>query len=179
MQAAYGTGGHCCHAAVCRQGQTAHGSDLHHSLTIMYGSGVWNRTVGQDNQRREEKLSQHSSPASRDCSSGVLYGTLGYFHPVYSMLPNCAGSTDARTWRLADVPKEAAILIRGSRGGRRPKVEHGLVGNVKSITEQIQHTEYCQGDCTGKGQQPSRRVAPPQSASLSARHVVSLRVDTG
>jgi hypothetical protein len=30
-------------------------------------------------------------------------GTLGYFHPVYSlMLPNCVGSTDARTWRLAD-----------------------------------------------------------------------------
>jgi hypothetical protein len=33
-------------------------------------------------------------------------GTLGYFHPVYSlMLPNCVGSTDARTWRLADGPR--------------------------------------------------------------------------
>jgi hypothetical protein len=41
-------------------------------------------------------------------------GTLGYFHPVYSlMLPNCVGSTDARTWRLADGPGGAAILIRG------------------------------------------------------------------
>jgi hypothetical protein len=40
-------------------------------------------------------------------------GTLGYFHPVYSlMLPNCVGSTDARTWRLM-AQGGAAILIRG------------------------------------------------------------------
>jgi hypothetical protein len=33
----------------------------------------------------------------------------------------------------------------------------------------IQHTEYCQGDCTGKGQPALRRVAPRRSpASLDA-----------
>jgi hypothetical protein len=34
----------------------------------------------------------------------------------------------------------AAILIRGSRGVGRPKVGTDWCGNVKSITEQIQHT---------------------------------------
>jgi hypothetical protein len=41
-------------------------------------------------------------------------GTLGYFHPVYSlMLPNCVGSTDAEHggWPMAQ--GGAAILIRG------------------------------------------------------------------
>jgi hypothetical protein len=64
----------------------------------------------------------------RDCSSDVLPGTLGYFHPVYSlMLPNCVGSTDARTWRLADGPRRrcdshsrVAVVSAGLRW-------HGLV----------------------------------------------------
>jgi hypothetical protein len=41
----------------------------------------------------------------RDCSSDVLYGDTGLLHPAGLMLPNCAGSTDARTWRLADGPR--------------------------------------------------------------------------
>jgi hypothetical protein len=37
------------------------------------------------------------------------------------MLPNRAGSTDARTWRLADGPlRRAAISFEGSRGVGRP-----------------------------------------------------------
>jgi hypothetical protein len=51
----------------------------------------------------------------RDCSSDVLYGTLGLLPPETGI--DCqpgVGSTDARTWRLADGQAEcAAILIRG------------------------------------------------------------------
>jgi hypothetical protein len=76
----------------------------------------------------------------RDCSSDVLYGDTGYFHPVVPlMLPNCAGSTDARTWRLADGPEALRFSFEGSRGVGRP-VGTDWCGNVKSITEQIQHT---------------------------------------
>jgi hypothetical protein len=57
------------------------------------------------------------------------------------MLPNCVGSTDARTWRLADGPGGALrFSFEGSRGVGRPKVGTDWCGNVKSITEQIQHT---------------------------------------
>jgi hypothetical protein len=55
------------------------------------------------------------------------------------MLPNCVGSTDARTWRLADGPA-LRFSFEGSRGVGRPKVGTDWCGNVKSITEQIQHT---------------------------------------
>jgi hypothetical protein len=49
-------------------------------------------------------------------------GTLGYFHPVYSlMLPNCVGSTDlnmeAGRW-----PKEALRFSFEGSGVGRPKV---------------------------------------------------------
>jgi hypothetical protein len=84
----------------------------------------------------------------RRCSSDVLYGTLGYFHPVYSlMLPSCAQMLEHGGWPMAPEALrfsfEVAVVSAGLRW-------HGTV-NVKSITEQIQHTEYCQGDCTGKG----------------------------
>jgi hypothetical protein len=42
-------------------------------------------------------------------------------------------------------PKEALrFSFEGSRGVGRPKVSTDWCGNVKSITEQIQHTEYYQ-----------------------------------
>jgi hypothetical protein len=56
-------------------------------------------------------------PHPRDCSSDVLYGTLGYFHPVYSlMLPNCVGSTDAEHggWPMAQ--EALRFSFEGSRG---------------------------------------------------------------
>jgi hypothetical protein len=87
------------------------------------------------------------------------------------MLPNCVGSTDleeAGRW-----PKEALrFSFEGSRGVGRPKVGTDWCGNVKSITEQIQHTLNYQGDCTGKGQ-PLRRVG--RSPHHSTPYVVSLR----
>jgi hypothetical protein len=55
-------------------------------------------------------------------------------------MPNCVGSTDARTWRLADGPEALRFSFEGSRGVGRPKVGTDWCGNVKSITEQIQHT---------------------------------------
>jgi hypothetical protein len=108
------------------KGQTAHGSDLH-----LFRGHVWRGSdttkAVKDKMSAVVKLSQHSSPASRDCSSDVLYGTLGYFHPVYSLMLNCVGSTDARTWRLADGPRRrcdshsrVAVVSAGLRW-------HGLV----------------------------------------------------
>jgi hypothetical protein len=109
MQAAYGALEATAVMQQSDKGQTAHGSDLH-----LFRGHVWR--VGQDKADDSgwAGLSQHSSPASRDCSSDVLYGDTGLLPPgVLMMLPNCVGSTDARTWRLADGPGGAAILIRG------------------------------------------------------------------
>jgi hypothetical protein len=53
--------------------------------------------------------------------------------------------------------------FEGNRGVRRPK---GLdwCGNVKSITEQVQHTLILPGDRTGEGSAPILRgVAPRRS----------------
>jgi hypothetical protein len=112
--------GPCCHAAVCRQRSTAHGSDLHLFPRSCMARKCGDDEGGQDKMSAVVKLSQHSSPASRDCSSDVLYGTLGYFHPYSLMLPNC-GSTDARTWR--PMAQEALrFSFEGSRGVGRPKV---------------------------------------------------------
>jgi hypothetical protein len=118
-----GTGGHCCHAAVCRQR-----SDCSWFLHLFRGH-VWRGSVDttkavKDKMSAVVKKALRSILAlhPRDCSSDVL-GTLGYFHPVYSlMLPNCVGSTDARTWRLADGPRRRRFSFEGSRGVGRPKV---------------------------------------------------------
>jgi hypothetical protein len=92
----------------------------------------------QDVSGRKESSPQHSSPASRDCSSDVLYGTLGYFHPVYSLMLCCGKMLNMEAGRW---PKEALrFSFEGSRGVGRPKVGTDWCGNVKSITEQIQHT---------------------------------------
>jgi hypothetical protein len=59
---------------------------------------------------------------------------------MYSlMLPNCVGSTDAQNMEAGRWPKEALrFSFEGSRGVG-PKVGTDWC-NVKSITEQIQHT---------------------------------------
>jgi hypothetical protein len=53
---------------------------------VMYGAEVWDDEGGQrqDVSGRKESSPQHSSPASRDCSSDVLYGDTGLLPPVYS-----------------------------------------------------------------------------------------------
>jgi hypothetical protein len=67
-------------------------------------------------------------------------------------------------------PKEALrFSFEGSRGVGRPKVGTDC-GNVKSITEQIQHTlNIAKVTAQAKGQPALRRVAPRRSpASLDA-----------
>jgi hypothetical protein len=50
-------------------------------------------------------------------------GTLGYFHPVYSlMLPNCVGSTDAQNMEAGRWQEALRFSFEGSRGVGRPKV---------------------------------------------------------
>jgi hypothetical protein len=76
-------------------------------------------------------------------------------------------------------PKEALrFSFEGSRGVGRPKVGTDWCGNVKSITEQIQHTlNIAKVTAQAKGQPALRRVAPRRSpASLDA--VRSQPVDT-
>jgi hypothetical protein len=46
----------CCHAAVCRQGQTAHGSDLH-----LFRGHVWRGSVGHD-EGGQDKMSAVVKP---------------------------------------------------------------------------------------------------------------------
>jgi hypothetical protein len=125
-----GTGGHCCHAAVADKGQTAHGSDLH-----LFRGHVWRgrHEAVKDKMSAVVKKALRSILAlhPRDCSSDVLYGDTG-LPPGYSlMLPNCVGSTDARTWRLADGPEALRFSFEGSRGVGRPKVGTDWCGNVK------------------------------------------------
>jgi hypothetical protein len=107
---------------------------------VMYGAEVWDTTKAVKDKMSAvvKKALSILALHPRDCSSDVLYGDTG-LHPVYSlMLPNCVGSTDARTWGW---PKEALrFSFEGSRGVGRPKVGTDWCGNVKSITEQIQHT---------------------------------------
>jgi hypothetical protein len=50
---------------------------------VMYGAEVWDTTKAvKDKMSVVESSPQHSSPASRDCSSDVLYGDTG-------LLPRC------------------------------------------------------------------------------------------
>jgi hypothetical protein len=106
-----GTGGHCCQQSADK-GQTAHGSDLH-----LFRGHVW-RGVWKDTTKVKDKMSAVVKALRsilahiRDCSSDVLYGTLGYFHGVFVMLPNCwqHRSLEHGGWPMA---QGAAILIRG------------------------------------------------------------------
>jgi hypothetical protein len=176
MQAAYGYWRPLRHAAVADKGQTAHGSDLH-----LFRGHVWRgrHEAVKDKMSAVVKKALRSILAlhPRDCSSDVLYGDTG-LPPGYSlMLPNCVGSTDARTWRLADGPEALRFSFEGSRGVGRPKVGTDWCGNVK-LPSRSSTPEYCQGDCTGKVNQPCR-VAPRRSpASLDAVRSQP-EVDTG
>jgi hypothetical protein len=110
---------------------------------VMYGAEVWDTKAVKDKMSAVVKKALRSILALHPETALLTFctGTLGYFHPVYSlMLPNCVGSRcqnmEAGRW-----PKEALrFSFEGSRGVGRPKVGTDWCGNVKSITEQIQHT---------------------------------------
>jgi hypothetical protein len=62
----------------------------------MYGAEVWDDEGGQRTDV-SGRSPQHSSLHPETALLTFCTGTLGYFHPVYSlMLPNCVGSTDAK-----------------------------------------------------------------------------------
>jgi hypothetical protein len=74
---------------------------------VMYGAEVWDDEAVKDKMSAVVKKALRSILALHPETALLTFctGTLGYFHPVYSlMLPNCVGSTDAR-WRLADGPR--------------------------------------------------------------------------
>jgi hypothetical protein len=120
-----GTGGHCCHAAVCRQR-----SDCSWFRPSSIPRSCMARSVGHDEGGQRQDVSGRKALRSilalhpRDCSSDVLYGDWAT-STVYSlMLPNCVG-TDARTWRLADGPRRrcdshsrVAVVSAGLRWAR-------------------------------------------------------------
>jgi hypothetical protein len=104
---------------------------------VMYGAEDTTKAVKDKMSAVVKKAPQHSSPASRDCSSDVLYGDTGLPPGV---LIDAAKLCWQGTWRLADGLEALRFSFEGSRGVGRPKVGTDWCGNVKSITEQIQHT---------------------------------------
>jgi hypothetical protein len=110
--------------------------------TFIYSAVVWRGSVRHDEGGQRQDVSGRKalrSPASR---TALLTFCRGHWatSTVYSlMLPNCVGrisNMEAGRW-----PKEALrFSFEGSRGVGRPKVGTDWCGNVKSITEQIQHT---------------------------------------
>jgi hypothetical protein len=122
------------------KGQTAHGSDLH-----LFRGHVWRGSV----ERHDEVKDKMSAVVKALRSILALHpetalltfctGTLGYFHGVLMMLPNCVAAQmpEHGGWPMAQALR---FSFEGSRGVGRPKVGTDWCGNVKSITEQIQHT---------------------------------------
>jgi hypothetical protein len=114
------------------------GSDLH----LFRGHAeVWDNTEGGQRQDVSGQRKLLRSILALHPRLLLLTFCTGHrlLHLVPLMLPNCVGSTDARTWRLADGPSEA-LRFSFEGGVGRPKVGTDWCGNVKSITEQIQHT---------------------------------------
>jgi hypothetical protein len=73
-------------------------------------------------------------------------------------------------------PEALRFSFEGSRGVGRPKVGTDWCGNVKSITEQIQHTlNIAKVTAQAKGQPALRRVAHAAVPHHSTPYVVSLR----
>jgi hypothetical protein len=131
---------------------------------VMYGAEVWDDEAVKDKMSAVVKKALRSILALHPETALLTFctGTLGYFHPVYSlMLPNCVGSTDAEHggWPMAQALR---FSFEGSRGVGRPKVGTDWCGNVKSITEQIQHTLNI-AKVTAQARVNQRRVAPRRS----------------
>jgi hypothetical protein len=115
--------------------------------------------VGHDEGGQRQDVSGRKALRSilalhpRDCSSDVLYGDTGLLPPgVLIDAAKLCWQHRCQNMEAGRWPKEALrFSFEGSRGVGRPKVGTDWCGNVKSITEQIQHTLNIAGDCTGKG----------------------------
>jgi hypothetical protein len=125
-----------CHAAVTDKVRLLMVQTFIYSAVA--GAEVWDTTKAvKDKMSAVVKLSAALHP-----ETALLTFCRGHWatSTVYSlMLPNCVGrisNMEAGRW-----PKEALrFSFEGSRGVGRPKVGTDWCGNVKSITEQIQHT---------------------------------------
>jgi hypothetical protein len=108
---------------------------------VMYGAGVGHDEGGQRQDVSGRKKLSSLALHPRDCSSDVLYGDTGLLPPgVLIDAAKLCWQQISRTWRLADGPRR-----RCDSHSRVAVVSAGLrwadwCGNVKSITEQIQHT---------------------------------------
>jgi hypothetical protein len=122
MQAPMGTGGHC-HAAVCRQRSDSHGSDLHLFRGRME---VWDTTKAVKDKMSAVVKKARSILAlhPRDCSSDVLYGTLG---PPGVLIDAAKLCWQHRCQNMEGPMAQEALRFsfEGSRGVGRPV--HGLV----------------------------------------------------
>jgi hypothetical protein len=92
---------------------------------VMYGAEVWDTKAVKDKMSAVVKKALRSILALHPQTALLTFcrGHWATSTRCSLMLPNCVGSTDARTWRLAD-QGGAAILIRG---WCRPACGHGLV----------------------------------------------------
>jgi hypothetical protein len=82
-------------------------------------------------------------------------GTLGYFHGV--LIDAAKLCWQHRCWNMeaGRWPKEALrFSFEGSRGVGRPKVARTGAVMSNPLLSRSSTPEYCQGDCTGKVNQP-------------------------
>jgi hypothetical protein len=92
---------------------------------VMYGAEVWDTTKAVKDKMSAVKKALRSILAlhPRDCSSDVLYGTLGYFHPVLIDAAKLCWQHRCQNMEAGRWPKEALrFSFEGSRGVGRPKV---------------------------------------------------------
>jgi hypothetical protein len=109
----------------------------------MYGG-----SVGHDDEAVKDKMSAvvkalRSILALHPQTALLTFctGTLGYFHRVLIDAAKLCWQHRCQNMEAGRWPKEALrFSFEGSRGVGRPKVGTDWCGNVKSITEQIQHT---------------------------------------
>jgi Tfp pilus assembly protein PilV len=156
-----GTGGHCCHAAVCRQR-----SDCSWFRPSSTRGHVWRGSV-DTTKAVKDKMSAVALRSilalhPRDCSSDVLYGDTGLLPPgvLIDAAKLCwqqCQNMEAGRWprRRCDSHSRVAVVSR----------QWARTGAVMSnpLLSRSSTPEYCQGDCTGKGQPALRRVAPRRS----------------
>jgi hypothetical protein len=134
------------------------------------------RKCGHDEGGQRQDVSGRKESSVQPCipETALLTfctGTLGYFHPVYSlMLPNCVGSTDARTWRLADGPRRrcdshsrVAVVSAGLRWARtgavmsNPLLSRSSTLNIAKVTAQARVNQPC-GSATPQSRITRRRT---------------------
>jgi hypothetical protein len=137
----------------------------------MYGAEVWDTTKAVKDKMSAVKKALRSILALHPQTALLTFctGTLGYFHPVYFIAAKLCWQHRCQNME-AGLAEALRFSFEGSRGVGRPKVGTDWCGNVKSITEQIQHTlNIAKVTAQAKGQPALRRVAPRRSpASLDA-----------